>query len=261
LAGIIFVSLLLGLVAGLLAGLFGIGGGLVVVPVLVFIFKAYELPADLVMIMAIATSLATIVLMSTSSVLAHHRLGSVLWSKVAKLTPGIMLGAVLGALVADFIRTDILRYLFIGYLLFAGTQMALDAKPKAGVADYSGMVDFVVAGVIGLVSALLGIGGGSLSVPYLVHCQYPMRNAVAIGSACGFPIAVVSTLSYMALGLHNPNLPTWSFGYVYLPAFFGVSLGGIFSAPFGAKLAHSLPAKQLKRYFSVLIFILAVKLL
>ncbi|WP_411728393.1 sulfite exporter TauE/SafE family protein [Methyloglobulus sp.] len=259
--GIIFASLLLGMFSGVLAGLFGIGGGMVIVPVLVFLFTAQGLPADLVMIMAIATSLATIILTASSSVLAHHRLGSVLWDKVFRLAPGMMLGAILGAVVAHQLHAGVLRTIFIVFLLYVGTQMALETKFKAGEANYSKLIDFLVAGAIGLISSLVGIGGGTLTVPFLVHCRYPMRNAVAIASACCLPIAVASSLSYMVLGLNTPNLPAWSYGYVYVPSFFGVSLGSIFTAPIGANLAHKLPSQQLKRYFSVLIFILAIKLM
>jgi uncharacterized membrane protein YfcA len=247
--------------SGVLAGLFGIGGGMIIVPVLVMLFTAKGLPADLVMIMAIATSLATIILTASSSVLAHHRLGSVLWDKVFRLAPGIMLGAIMGAAVANYIHAEYLRIIFIVFLLYVGTQMALGSKPKAGAANYSKLIDFFVAAAIGLISSLVGIGGGTLTVPFLAHCRYPMRNAVAIASACGLPIAIAGTLSYMVLGLNTPNLPAWSFGYVYLPSFFGVGLGSAFTAPFGAKLTHKLPAQQLKRYFSLLIFILAVKLM
>lgn len=259
--GIIFASLLLGMFSGVLAGLFGIGGGMVIVPVLVFLFTAQGLPTDLVMIMAIATSLATIILTASSSVLAHHRLGSVLWDKVIRLAPGIMLGAIIGAVVADQLHAELLRTIFIVFLLYVGTQMALETKPKTGAANYSKQMDFGVAGAIGLISSLVGIGGGTLTVPFLVHCRYPMRNAVAIASACGLPIAVAGTLSYMVLGMNAPHLPAWSYGYVYVPSFFGVALGSIFTAPIGAKLAHKLPAQQLKRYFSLLIFIMALKLM
>jgi uncharacterized protein len=249
------------MVSGVLAGLFGIGGGMVIVPVLVFLFTAQGLPTELVMIMAIATSLATIILTAISSVLAHHQLGSVLWDKVFKLVPGIILGAVVGAAIAGYINAGFLKVIFIIFLLYVGIQMALEIQPKTGSADYSKQIDFRVAGAIGLLSSLLGIGGGTLTVPYLVHCRYPMRNAVAIASACGLPIAIAGTISYMVLGMNTPNLPSGSFGYVYLPSFFGVAIGSIFTAPFGAKLAHKLPAQQIKRYFSLLIFILAVKLM
>ncbi len=247
--------------SGLLAGLFGIGGGMVIVPVLVFLFTAQGMPTNLVMIMAIATSLATIILTATSSVLAHHCLGAVAWDRVFRLAPGIMLGATVGAAVADFINADLLRIIFIVFLLYVGTQMAFGAKPRAGSANYSRWVDFGVAGVIGLISSLVGIGGGTLTVPYLAHCRYPMRNAVAIASACGLPIAIAGTLSYAVLGMNAAHLPIWSFGYVYIPAFLGIGFGSIFTAPVGAKLAHRLPAQQLKRYFSVLIFAMAVKLI
>lgn len=259
--GIIFASLLLGMFAGVLAGLFGIGGGLVIVPVLVFLFTAHGIPTDLVMVMAIATSLATIILTATSSTLAHHLLGSVLWDKVFRLVPGVILGAIVGAVVAGHINAAFLRAIFTIFLLYAGIQMALDIKPKAGSANYSKKIDFSIGSAIGLISSLLGIGGGTLTVPYLAHCQYPMRNAVAIASACGLPIAVAGTISYMVLGMNAPNLPAGSFGYVYLPSFFGVSLGSVMTAPVGAKLAHMLPAQQLKRYFSLLLFVLAIKLM
>ncbi len=234
---------------------------MVIVPVLVFLFTAHGLPAELVMIMAIATSLATIILTAISSVLAHHRLGSVIWDKVFKLVPGVIFGAVVGAAVAGHINAGFLKVIFIIFLLYVGVQMALEIQPKTGSADYSSKIDFWVAGAIGLLSSLLGIGGGTLTVPYLVHCRYPMRNAVAIASACGLPIAVAGTISYMVLGMSAPNLPTGSFGYVYLPSFFGVAIGSVFTASFGAKLAHKLPSKHIKRYFSLLIFVLAAKLM
>lgn len=258
---IIFASLLLGMVSGVLAGLFGIGGGLVIVPVLVVLFTAHGIPTNLVMIMAIATSLAAIILTATSSVLAHHRLGSVVWDKVFALAPGIILGAIVGAAVAGHINAVFLRAIFIIFLLYVGMQMALEAQPTIGSSNYSRKVDFWVAGAIGLLSSLVGIGGGTLTVPYLVHCRYPMRNAVAIASASGLPIAIAGTLSYMVLGMDAPSLPAGSFGYVYLPSFFGVAIGSVFTAPLGAKLAHKLPAQHLKRYFSLLIFVLAAKLM
>ncbi len=254
-------SLFLGMFSGLLAGLFGIGGGLVVVPILVFLFTAQGLPANMIMLMAVATSLATIIFMGCSATVAHHWLGAVLWQKVKRLVPGIMLGAALGAMVANAISTTLLRSLFIAYLLYVGTQMAIGASPKPGSAHYSRLIDTIAAFFIGLVSALLGIGGGTMTVPYLVHSHFSMHNAVAIASACGLPIAIAGTVSYMILGLQAVGLPEWSLGYVYLPSFFAVSVGGVLTAPLGAKLAHRLPAKRLKRYFSVLIFLIAAKMI
>ncbi len=254
-------SILLGAASGLLAGLFGIGGGLIIVPVLAILFAAQGFSSELVMIMSVATSLATIIFTSIASVVAHHRLNSVLWNKVLNLGPGIMIGAAVGALIANHISGSVLRVIFILYLLVVGMQMALQLKPKPGQQQPSKRLDLAAAGLIGLLSSLLGIGGGTLIVPYLVHYQTPIRNAVAIASACGLPIAVVGTLGYALLGKDASQLPDWSLGYIYIPSFLGIVLTSIFTAPIGAKLAHKLPAEKLKRYFSLLLFVMAAKLL
>ncbi|MDD4906350.1 MAG: sulfite exporter TauE/SafE family protein [Methylobacter tundripaludum] len=258
---IFLASLLLGTVSGLMAGLFGIGGGLIIVPVLAVLFAGQGFPAELVMIMSVATSLATIIFTSISSVLAHHRLNSVLWDKVRAMGPGIMIGAAVGAVVADHIAGDVLRFIFIIYLLSVGVQMALQFKPKPGQKQPSKELDFGVAGIMGLLSSLLGIGGGTLTVPFLVHFQTPMRNAVAIASACGLPLALVGTVGYALLGKDASQLPEWSLGYIYVPSFLGIVLTSIYTAPIGAKLAHKLPAEKLKRYFSLLLFVMAGKLI
>lgn len=258
---IFWVSILLGMVSGLLAGLFGIGGGLVIVPVLVILFTAQGFPTDLVMLMAVATSLAVIILTAIASVLAHHRLGSVVWAKVFRLSPGIMVGAAVGAVVAKHISADTLRYILVIFLLYVAIQMALQVKPKPDHVKQSRALDFLVANIIGLLSSIVGIGGGTLTVPYLVSGQMLMRNAVAVASACGLPIAVAGTVSYALLGWNVLHLPEWSLGYVYLPVFFGTGLSSIATAPIGAKLAYKLPAVKLKRYFSLLLFVMAAKLM
>ncbi len=257
---IMLVSSVLGIVSGLLAGLFGIGGGLVIVPVLAVLFKAHGFSADLIMIMAVATSLAVISFTAVSSVWAHHRLGSVIWPKVLRLVPGIIVGSAVGAMVAKQISAEGLRIFLVVFLLYVGIQMALEITPKAGLVKQSRLLDFFVAIIIGLLSAIVGIGGGTLTVPYLVRGQMIMRNAVAISSACGLPIAVAGTTSYILLGLNVGNLPEGSIGYIYLPAFLATGLTSILTAPLGAKLAHRLPAKKLKRYFSLLLFVMAAKL-
>ena len=257
---IMLVSSVLGIVSGLLAGLFGIGGGLVIVPVLAVLFKTHGFSADLIMIMAVATSLAVISFTAVSSVWAHHRLGSVIWPKVLRLVPGIIVGSAVGAMVAKQISAEGLRIFLVVFLLYVGIQMALEITPKAGLVKQSRLLDFFVAIIIGLLSAIVGIGGGTLTVPYLVRGQMIMRNAVAISSACGLPIAVAGTTSYILLGLNVGNLPEGSIGYIYLPAFLATGLTSILTAPLGAKLAHRLPAKKLKRYFSLLLFVMAAKL-
>ena len=228
---------------------------------LAVLFAAQGFPAELVMIMSVATSLATIIFTSVSSVLAHHRLNSMLWHKVLTLGPGIMVGAAIGAVVADHIAGGVLRFIFIIYLLCVGVQMALQLKPKPGQQQPSKALNFGASGIIGLLSSLLGIGGGTLIVPFLVHFQTPMRNAVAIASACGLPIAFVGTIGYALLGKDALQLPDWSVGYIYLPSFLGIVLTSTYTATIGAKLAHKLPAEKLKRYFSLLLFVMAAKLM
>jgi uncharacterized protein len=258
---IFLASLLLGAVSGVSAGLFGIGGGLIIVPVLAILFTQQGFATDLVMIMSVATSLATIICTSLSSVLAHHRLNAMVWDKVFRLGPAIILGAVVGAIIADQMPKALLRPVFVIYLLYCAINMALASKPKPGRATSSKSVDSIAGFIIGALAAIMGIGGGTLIVPFLVYFQMPMRNAVAVSSACGLPIAVASTVSYMLLGQSVAQLPDWSIGYVYLPAFWGIVITSVFTAPMGAKLAHKIPAQELKRYFSLLLFTMAAKLL
>ncbi len=257
---IFLLSIAVGLVTGILAGLFGIGGGLVIVPVLILVFTEHGFPSELVMIMAVATSLATIIFTGLSAVLAHHRFGAVWWQRVFRLVPSIMMGSVIGAVIADRIDAHVLRILFVVFLLYVGVQMALQFQPKPGGVKESKILDSLVSLLIGVLSAIVGIGGGTITVPYLVSCRAPMKNAVAISSACGVPIAIAGTISYAVLGWHTV-VPEWSLGYVYLPSFLGIGLSSVFTAPIGARLAHKLPAQKLKRYFSVLIFLMAFKLI
>lgn len=256
-----FASLLLGAVAGTMAGLFGIGGGLIIVPVLAILFAAEGIPADLIMIMSVATSLATIVFTSISSILAHHRLKTVQWDKVLELVPGIVIGAGIGTIIAEHVSGNLLRFLFILYLIGTGLQMALQIKPDLGQLPATAKLTHIASLLIGLLASLLGIGGGTLIVPFLVHFQVPMRNAVAIASACGLPIAIAGTIGYAINGQDVAQLPVWNFGYICVPSFLGITLTSIYTAPVGAKLAFRLPAQQLKRYFSLLLFAMAIKLI
>lgn len=257
---IFLASLILGLIAGLLAGLLGIGGGLIIVPVLALLFKSQGFAAHQILLMAVATSLATIILTAIASVLAHHRFGAVLWHIVWRLSPMIIIGAVIGAVVAKQLPAEVLRHILILFLLYVGTIMALQIKPKTRSINTSKLMDYSVALSIGLLSSIVGIGGGTLTVPYLIHRQVSMHHAIAVASACGLPIAIAGTISYALLGWNAPDLPEWSLGYISLPAFCGITLSSIITAPLGAKLAYRLAAAQLKRYFSILLFIMAAKL-
>lgn len=255
-------SLLLGAIAGISAGLFGIGGGAVIVPILAWLLALQHVSEELVMIMAIATSLSTIMFTSVSSIIAHHKRGYVLWDKVRYLSYGIVIGVVVGTFLAEQIAPAHLRLIFALFLIYVSLQMWFQISPAhSGDAKKNVWLDAVIGTVIGAISAILGIGGGTMTVPYLVHRQVAIKNAVATSSVCGFPIAVAATISYVLLGMQHHGLPAWSLGYIYLPAFLGITLCSIFTAPIGAKLAHILPAEKLKRYFALVLFLISVKML
>jgi uncharacterized membrane protein YfcA len=255
------LSMLLGTVAGLLAGLFGLGGGVVIVPALFWLFSAQQFPDEYLMIMAVATSLATIIPTSISSVMAHYKLGTIIWDRVFRLTPGVLFGAGVGAVFAGMIVNEILKWFFISYLIYVGIRMATHVSSMGKEKQTVYWLDYLVGNGIGFLSSILGIGGGTLTVPYLVGRQVPMKNAVAVSSACGLPIALSGTIVYAWLGWDNTFLPEWSLGYIYLPALGGIVICSIFTAPIGAKLAYKLPAKKLKRYFSVVILLIAIKMI
>lgn len=251
----------LGSLAGLMAGLLGVGGGLLIVPVLMWAFALLGFASEVLVHLAVGTSLATIVVTSLSSIRAHHRRGAVRWELVRQLSPGILLGSLGGALVADWMSADWLRRVFAVFVLFVGTRMLLGRKVRVGrqLPGQAGM--WGAGGVIGAVSALVGIGGGSLTVPFLHASGVDMRQAVASSSACGLPIALAGGLGFVWTGWSEPGLPPGSTGYVYWPAFAGIVLTSILFAPLGAHLAHRLPVRALQRVFAVLLLGVGVKLL
>jgi len=252
---------LCGAVAGILAGLFGLGGGIVLVPALLFLFAWQGFPPQTIAVTAVATSLATIVVTGLSSTLAHHRLGSLHWETAKRMLPGIVVGAVAGAWVADQLPQKWLVSVFALYLLAVATQMGWRWQPRPGAQSPKPSLVAGAGGGIGLLAAMLGIGGGTLTVPLLVRWAYPMRTAVAVSSACGLPIALSGTVSYGVLGWDTPGLPPGSLGYVYLPAFLGIVASSTLVAPVGARLAHRVPAGVLKRLFAVILIGIALRIL
>lgn len=252
---------LLGACVGVLSGLFGIGGGLIIVPALVWSLPRQGVPDSLVILMAVATSLATITLTSVSAVLAHCRMGALPWRPVWRLTPGILIGAAAGSKLASLLPVEVLKTCFGGFLLLVAVQMATEWRPRAGARD-PGVWVYGLAGLgIGALSAIIGIGGGSLTVPFLVRVRYALRGAVAASSACGFPLAVSGALSYVLLGWGREGLPEGSLGYVYLPALVGIVASSMLLAPAGAWLAGWLPARSLKRAFAMLLVVVGIKML
>ncbi|GFM80753.1 UPF0721 transmembrane protein [Pseudomonas cichorii] len=245
--------LALGACAGVLAGLFGVGGGIIIVPVLVLSFGLQGFDASVLTHLAVGTSLATIVFTSINSVRAHHSMGAVRWPIFAWLTVGILVGAGLGSLTASYIAGPYLQKIIGVFALLVALQMALDLRPKAS-RSVPGKPGLAAAGVvIGWASAIFGIGGGSLTVPFLTWRSVSMQQAVATSAACGFPIALASAISFMILGWHDPLLPPHSLGFVYLPALLGIAVTSMFFARFGARLAHKLSPRLLKRLFAALL--------
>ncbi|WP_108652983.1 sulfite exporter TauE/SafE family protein [Dongshaea marina] len=249
----ILLYMLLGAAAGTLAGLFGIGGGLVIIPVLTIAFQLQGFPPDIYMHLAIGTSLATIVFTSLSSIWAHHQRGGLDWTLILQLGGGIIIGAFLGGLTANAISGGVLAKMFGVFVYLMAIQIGLGLNFGSGGKLPGRKGKFIAGGIIGWVSALFGTGGGSMTVPYLNWCQVPITRVVSTSAACGFPIALSGCISYILTGWHNTALPDWSLGYVYLPAWFGIVLLSTVFARFGARLAHTLPPVVLKRSFAVLL--------
>ena len=251
---------LLGIFAGFVAGLFGVGGGLTIVPLLFMLFSAQDFPVQHTMHLALGTSMATIVFTSVASTRAHHSHGAVRWDVVKAFAPGLMLGTFSGSFVAAWVPTRPLAMVFTVIVYYAAAQMILDFKPKPhrGLPGPWGI--FAVGTAIGIVSSLVAAGGGFLSIPFMVFCNVAIHNAVGTSAALGFPIALAGTFGYIASGLKATGLPPYSLGYIYLPAFVGVVAFSFVVAPFGAKLAHRLPVKQLKRAFGGFLALLATKM-
>jgi uncharacterized membrane protein YfcA len=249
-----------GAVAGILAGLLGIGGGLVIVPMLVFCLARQGISDHTIMHLALGTSMASIMFTAVSSFWSHHRRGAVKWIVVRRIVLGIFVGTFLGTCVAAKLSTPILKGFFVIFLYYVGIQMITGKKPKPErqLPERTGM--FGMGNLIGLVSSLVGIGGGTLSVPFMVWCNIPLHQAIGTSAAIGFPIAVAGTIGYIYNGLSAPNLPGYTIGYVYLPALAGLIITSILTAPIGVRLAHSLPVDKLKQFFAILLLVVATRM-
>ena len=253
--------LALGAAVGFAAGLLGIGGGMLLVPFMTMILTVKDFPKEHIVHMAIATSLATIMFTSISSVRAHHARGAVRWDIVRLLAPGILAGSWIGPWIGAQLNSSGLAMAFAVFVSFSAVQMLLDKKPAAS-RDLPGMPGmFGAGGVIGTLSGLVGAGGGFVSVPFMTWCNVKIHNAVATSAALGFPIALAGTLSNVYHGINEPGLPSGSLGFIYLPALLVISLASITTAPLGAKTAHSLPVKSLKKVFAMVLFVLAAYML
>ncbi len=263
LSPLLVVELLaLGVVSGFLAGLLGIGGGMLMVPFLTFILEQRGVPAGMAVKMAIATSMATIVFTSLSSVRAHHARGAVRWDLVRTLSPGIAGGGLLaGAGAFAVLKGQGLALLFTLFIGYSAVQMLRDRKPKPGRQMPGWLGQTAAGGGIGFLSGLLGAGGAFVSVPFMTWCNVPIRHAVGTAAALGFPIAVANTLGYIVGGWRLPAALPGAVGYLYLPALLLIACASVLLAPLGARAAHGMDVAKLKRLFALLLLGLAAYML
>jgi uncharacterized membrane protein YfcA len=260
-AAVVLGYLLIGTVSGFFAGLLGIGGGVILVPAFAFAFGLAGFDQGVIFQAALATSMATILFTAISSVRSHHGRGGVLWPVVRRFTPGVLVGTAVGTWIVGVAPTAGLISFFAVFLLFVRAQLAFDLRPRAerslpGVAGLT-----TAGGLIGMVSALAAVGGGSMTVPFLVWCNVEVRKAIGTAAATGFPIAVGGTLGYIVNGWGVAAMPEASLGYIYLPALFWTVLTAVLTAPLGARAAHVLPGRLLRRVFAALLVMVAVRML
>jgi len=251
----------IGALVGFAAGLLGIGGGIVMVPLLVFVFAASGMATEHMLHLAIGTALAAMVFTSLSSMRAHHAHGAVDWKIARAMSPGMLAGSFGAALAAGFIPTRPLAIGFTALVFYAATQILLDLRPPGSRDLPSAPGLFTAGAVIGAVSSLLAAGGAFLTIPFLAWCKVPLRRAIGTAAANGLPIAIAGTAAYVINGLRAEGLPAMSVGYVYLPALALVVTTSMLLAPVGARLAHRLPVKRLRQIFAFMLYGFAIKML
>ncbi|MDN3651200.1 sulfite exporter TauE/SafE family protein [Thalassotalea ponticola] len=256
----LLLLLLLGAVVGVLSGLLGIGGGALLVPALTAVFMAMELPSNKVVHLALGTSMACIILTSLSSFWAHHRRGSVRWPIVGYMVPGILVGTFAATFIAAQIPSLYLAIFFAVFMSYVAMGLFINKPAKAGANVGSPATLTLVGSGIGAISALVSIGGGTLTVPYLSARNIPITQAIGTSAACGFPIALAGTLGYVINGLASNDM-MYTTGFVYWPAVALIAVTSFFSAPVGVKLAHTLSVTVLKKLFAVFVVFISLNMI
>lgn len=257
----IIIFLFLGAVVGFFAGLLGIGGGGIMVPALTAFFLYKNVPVDYVVHLALGTSMASIITTSASSLYAHQKRQGVIWPIVRAMAPGILLGTFLATYLVTHISASHLAIFFALFMAYVSVQMFLNIQPKPSRTTPGNSALVVTGGAIGAVSAVVAIGGGSLTVPYLAWHNVSLKKAIGTSAAVGFPIALAGTVGYLVNGWNSSYQQDYLYGFIYLPAVILISMVSYFTAPLGVKLAHSLPVPILKKVFAVFLLLLGVKML
>lgn len=257
----VVVFLLLGAVVGFFAGLLGVGGGGVMVPVLTSYFLYKNVPIESVVHLALGTSMASIIMTSASSLYAHHKHQGVMWNIVKTMTPGVLAGTFAATYLVTQISSRHLAIFFALFMTYVSIQMFLNSQPKPSRTT-PGKAGLLTAGSgIGAISAVVAIGGGSLTVPFLAWHNIALKKAIGTSAAIGFPIAIAGTLGYLINGWNSEYQQDYLFGFIYLPAVLLISLISYFTAPLGARLAHRLPVPVLRKVFAVFLLLLGAKML
>lgn len=260
-----FISVLiacafLGCIAGFLAGLLGIGGGLVIVPALVYMLPTLGFSSENLMPIAIATSLASIIFTSASATFAHHKNGNIPWPIAKQLMTMIACGALLGAIIADSLSNEFLTYIFSVAVSILATYMLLSVKVVKSKPLPSNFMIKIIGFGTGYIASMMGIAGGAILVPALTYFSMSIRQAIGTATVCGFVVAVFGAIGFIFTGLDQSNLPEWSLGYIYLPALLGIVLTSSLLAPYGVKMAEKLPIRYLKRLFAGFLILVAIKM-
>lgn len=255
-----FLYMLIGVIAGTLSGMLGIGGGLIVIPLLAWLLKLQGISNVLIMHMAAGTSLSIMIFTTFSSLYAHTKRGVKVWHIYRRLMMGIIFGTFLGAVFAHFLHSDILEIIFAVFIFIVAIRMLFALKTKASrtLPGRLGMLGMAL--IIGGKSGLLGLGGGAITIPFLTYCNVPVRNTIAVSAACSFTIAVIGTITYILTGQQAINLPVWSLGYIYLPAFLGIVLTAPLSAQLGAYFSHKIPKQMLTKILGWVLLVLAIRM-
>ncbi|WP_206483527.1 sulfite exporter TauE/SafE family protein [Thalassotalea sp. G2M2-11] len=250
----------LGCIAGFLAGLLGIGGGLVIVPALVYLLPSLGFAGESLMPIAIATSLASIVFTAASATFAHHKNNNIPWDIAKQLMIMIAVGALLGAYVADTLSNELLTYIFATAVTILASYMLLSIRTVKTKPMPNGWVIKSVGFSTGAIASIMGIAGGAILVPILTYYSMSIRHAIGTATVCGFVVAIFGAIGFIITGLDHPQLPEWSLGYIYLPALLGIILTSSLFAPYGVKMAEKLPVRYLKRLFSGFLILVAIKM-
>ncbi len=257
----ILLYFLLGTFSGVLAGLFGIGGGIIIIPTFFYIFSYLGFAEEILSHMVLGSSLGVIVFSSLSSTFSHHLKGAVNWKLIKVVVPSIVIGSSLGGITAGYLESSTLQGLVSLFLVVASIQLIFEFPPPSQNPKTNLVGPVIAGGGIGWLSGVFGIGGGIFSVPYFYHRGLTMMNAIGTSAACGIPIALAGSISYMVIGFENINLPNNSIGYIYLPATLIVGLMSSITAKYGVNIAHRMKQKKLRIAFAFLVMIMALNLL